>query len=356
MPSEPEPRNLSIAEAIREGTAEAMRENESVILYGLGVNDPGRVFGTTAGLVEEFGKERVFEVPTSENALTGIAVGAALGGLRPIVTHQRADFFYLAMDQLVNSAAKWRYMYGGQFTVPLVFRLIVGKGWGQGPTHSQTMHSWLVNVPGLKVVCPSNSSDAKRLMKASIEDDNPVVFIEDRSIHGEVSKVLADDRRTVLGKARVARDGVDVSIFAVGALVPEALKAAHALDAAGVSSEVIDLRTVKPIDLDALLVSVDKTRGFLVLDNAHSSGSFGENLVGRINSARPSRSGGFFRLLAWPDFPQPTSAGAMSTYYPDKQKIFSEVIEAFGLEGSKESEAGRIALGEAAQKDYAGPF
>jgi len=160
------------------------------------------------------------------------------------------------------------------------------------------MHSWLANVPGLKVVSPSNSADAKGLLKASIEDDNPVVFIEDRSIHGEVSNVPADDRRAVLGKARIARDGVDVSIFAVGALVQEALKAARALEAAGVSSEVIDLRTVNPIDLGAPLLSVDKTRGFLVLDNAYSSGSFGENLVGRMSSARPSRYGGSSRLLA----------------------------------------------------------
>jgi pyruvate dehydrogenase E1 component beta subunit len=218
------------------------------------------------------------------------------------------------------------------------------------------MHSWVTNVPGLKVVTPSNSADAKELLKASIEDDNPVVFIEDRSIHREFLPVEAENRPAVLGKAQIMRHGVDVSIFAAGALVQDALKAARALDVVGVSSEVMDLRTFSPLDLEAILKSVDKTRGFLVLDNAHSSGSFGESLIGRINRSRPLRSGSFCKLVAWPDFPQPTSSGSIKNFYPDPGRIFREIIEMFSLESSDKLRASLAMLSEDAQGSYAGPF
>ena len=160
-----------------------LSNNPKFLIAGLGVTDPKGVFGTTLGLVEKYGPQRVIETPTSENAMTGVGVGLAISGYRPLMIHQRLDFFLLAMDQLVNSAAKWHFMFGGQQSVPLTIRLITGRGWGQGPTHSQNLHSWFAHIPGLKVVMPSFASEVAALLQASIDDPNPVIFIEDRWIH-----------------------------------------------------------------------------------------------------------------------------------------------------------------------------
>ena len=322
----------TFVDAIRDGTAEAMRDDPSIVVYGLGVNDPGRVFGTTAGLLEEFGPSRVFETPTSENAMTGIAVGAALGGLKPIVTHQRFDFFLLAMDQLVNSAAKWRYMFGGQFQVPMVIRLITGRGWGQGPTHSQSYHSWLANVPGLKVVMPSNASDAKMLIKASIADPNPVVFIESRWLHNlEATKgeqLISLER----GHARVVQSGSSITIVAFGFGVVEAVRASRELEKAGVRCEVIDLMTLIPCDFDTVISSIEKTKKILVVDLAPAAGSFGNSLFAEIIEKLPEPPATKLAVLAGHNLPEPTSHGAIAGFHVDAAGIFRRVAEILGLD------------------------
>jgi len=182
-------RIINYAQATNEALQQAMRQDTDVICYGLGADDPKGIFGTTLGLQEEFGAERVFDMPTSENAMTGIGIGASLNGIRPVMTHQRLDFFLLAMDQLVNNAAKWRYMFGGQFSVPITIRLIIGRGWGQGPTHSQSLQSWFAHIPGLRVVMPSNARDAKGLLLESIFCDDPVVILEHRWLHNSTADV-----------------------------------------------------------------------------------------------------------------------------------------------------------------------
>lgn len=321
----------SFVDAIRDGTAEAMREDPSVVVYGLGVTDPGRVFGTTAGLVEEFGPARVFETPTAENAMTGIAVGAALGGLRPVVTHQRFDFFLLAMDQLVNSAAKWRYMFGGQFEVPVVFRLITGRGWGQGPTHSQSYHSWLTHVPGLKVVMPSNASDAKSLLKASIRDPNPVVFIENRWLHGTMSQITENDFTGRLAGARVIRSGSSITVVAMGFGVREAVRAADQLKNLGVEVEVVDLRVLAPIDFETLTNSVSKTRRLLVVDLAPSTGSISASVIAEVSRRLDSEKVLSATFLCSPDLPEPSSLGPVSEFYVDAQRIYQTVAEVCGV-------------------------
>ena len=182
-------RKISFVKAVNEALFIAMKKEKKVICFGLGIDDPKRIFGTTIGLKEKFGKNRVFDTPTSENALTGVAIGAGLVGYRSIMVHQRLDFFLLAMDQLVNGAAKWHFMFGGQNYVPLTIRLIIGRGWGQGPTHSQNLQAWFAHIPGLKVVMPATARDAKGLLLSSIFDNNPVVFLEHRWLHnleGEV--------------------------------------------------------------------------------------------------------------------------------------------------------------------------
>ena len=170
-------------EAINEGLDFSLKKDKNLICYGLGVTDPKRIFGTTTNLKEKYGDERVFDVPNSENANTGISIGAALGGVRSVVIHQRLDFFLLAMDQLVNAASKWHYMFGSKRSIPITIRLIVGRGWGQGPTHSQNLQSWFYHIPGLKLVIPTFPNDAKQLLIDSIFDPNPVIFIENRWLH-----------------------------------------------------------------------------------------------------------------------------------------------------------------------------
>ena len=200
-------RKLTYSQAINEAVSIAMKESDEVITYGLGVPDPKGVFSTTLGLQEKFGPERVFDTPTSENAMTGIGIGAAINGFRPVMVHQRVDFFLLAMDQLINNAAKWKCMFGGESSVPITIRLIIGHGWGQGPTHSQNLHSIFSHIPGLKVVIPSSAYDAKGLLLESIFDDDPTIFLEHRWLHGLESDVPEDSYRVPIGDAKVVTEG-----------------------------------------------------------------------------------------------------------------------------------------------------
>lgn len=353
MPNEQN--EISFADAIRDGTAEAMREDDSVILYGLGVNDPGRVFGTTAGLVEEFGPSRVFETPTAENAMTGIAVGAAVGGLKTIVTHQRFDFFLLAMDQVVNSAAKWRYMFGGQFTVPVVFRLITGRGWGQGPTHSQSYHSWLAAVPGLKVVMPSTATAAKSLLKASVRDPNPVIFIEHRWLHTTKAIPNAADGSYGLCKARTVREGQSITIVTFGYGVIESLSAARELSQSGIDCEIIDLQTLAPFDSEAVVGSVNKTGRMLVVDLAPETGAFGSSVLAQVQRAAKADVKPYMRLLAGKDLPEPTSYGATAGFHLSAVAIFNAVTELLGLGWDRRPELGKK-YHDVPSKGNLGPF
>ena len=223
------PRVITFAEAIREALDQAMAADESVIVFGLGVDDPKAIFGTTAGLQEKYGCERVFDTPTSENAMTGVGIGAALNGIRPVMVHQRLDFFLLAMDQLVNGAAKWHFMFGGKGKVPITIRLIMGRGWGQGPTHSQNLQAWFSHIPGLKVVMPSNARNAKGLLLSSIFDPNPVIFLEHRWLHGSESNVPEGEFTIPLGESKV-HTGKDITIVTMSYMTVEGLLARDFLE------------------------------------------------------------------------------------------------------------------------------
>lgn len=325
-------RELSFAEAINEATFEAMASDPSVICFGLGVTDPGAIFGTTRGLETAFGPERVFDMPTSENAMTGVAVGAAISGLKPIMTHQRLDFFLLAMDQLVNSAAKWHFMFGGQFSVPLTIRLIIGRGWGQGPTHSQNLHAWFAHVPGLKVVMPTSPHDAKELLLASIFDPNPVVFLEHRWLHNVRGPVPLLSGQGELGQARIAREGIDITIVSSGYLTLEAIAAADSMATMGISCEVLDLRSIKPIDWQSLLKSVRKTGRLLVVDSGSESGSVANDVIARVSMelgpallTPPAR-------LTQPDVPEPTSHGLTAGFHVRSKDIARAAAHLVGVD------------------------
>jgi len=321
---------MSFASAVNDALHTAMNLDSSVIFYGLGATDPKEIFGTTAGLAKKFGHSRVFDTPTSENGMTGIGIGAALGGMRTIMTHQRLDFFLLAMDQLVNSAAKWHYMFGSQISVPITIRLVVGRGWGQGPTHSQNLQAWFAHVPGLKVVMPTTPADAKGLLLSSIFDPNPVVFLEHRWLHQSVGEVEKGDIRVPIGLAKIVRMGKDVTVVAASYLVVEALQAAKVLAEEGIECEVIDLRTISPLDWDAVHSSVEKTRRLIVLDSGAQTGSVAGEIIARVAikqhhvlEAAPIR-------LAMPDVPEPTSFGLTKGFFVRGINIYQSAMAMFG--------------------------
>jgi len=324
-------RSLAFSEAINEALHIAMDMDPKVLCYGLGVDDPKRIFGTTSLLQEKFGAERVFDTPTSENAMTGIGVGVAIGGYRPIMVHQRLDFFLLAMDQLINSAAKWHYMFGGQQMVPMVIRLIMGRGWGQGPTHSQNLQSWFAHIPGLKVVAPATARDAKGLLLESIFDDNPVVFLEHRWLHHSKSDVPAGDYRIPLGSANVVRQGCDVTIVGMSYMTVEAMRAADFLSAYDIMCEVIDLRTIRPIDWQTIFDSVAKTHKLIALDCSMPTCSVSSEIIARVSVDAFDELTHAPIQVANPDNPEPTSFGLTRDFHPDAITIVEAVSQMLGI-------------------------
>lgn len=324
-------KKLTFAQAINEATHQAMKEDPSVICFGLGVTDPGGVFGTTLGLEKAFGSSRVFDIPTSENAMTGVAVGAAIAGLKPIMTHQRLDFFLLAMDQLVNSAAKWHYMFGGQFNVPLTIRLVIGRGWGQGPTHSQNLQSWFTHIPGLKVVVPSTPRDARGLLLSSIADPNPVLFLEHRWLHNISESIEGNSPQIEIGKSRIARSGDQITIVSSGFMTLEAVKSADYLEKEGIKCEVIDLRSLNPIDWQTVFSSVEKTGRLLALDSTSISGSVAAEIVAKVSGERFTYLKSAPVRLANDDVPEPTSFGLTSKFHVRSKTIIGKIYDILEL-------------------------
>lgn len=314
-------RTLTFAQSIRDALATALAIDPGVVVLGLGTDDPRGVFGTTLNLHKEFGTERAFDVPTSENALTGIAVGMALAGHRPILTHQRLDFALLSMDQLINNAAKWRFMFGGKRSVPIVIRMIIGRGWGQGPTHSQNLQALFAHIPGLKVVMPSFADDAKGLLLSSIFDDNPVIFLEHRWLHNSKSEVPQGDVRIPLGKAHIVREGKDVTIVGASYMTVEALHAIDFLKKYNVHPELIDLRTIRPIDWDTIKKSVKKTGRLLALDTGHETGGVAGEIIARIATENWSDLAVAPIRLTAPDAPEATSPSLTRNYHIHADQI-----------------------------------
>ena len=325
---------IKFSEAIREATTQAMSHDRRVIIIGEGVPDPKGIFGTTIGLRETFGPDRVFDMPISENALTGICIGAALKKLRPILTHQRVDFSLLSLDQIINNAAKWHYMFGGQQTVPIVIRMMIGMGWGQGPQHSQSLQALFAQVPGLKVVMPTTAHDAKGLLLASIQDKNPVIFLEHRWIHGTTGFVPEEMYTVPLGKAKVIKEGTDITLVAHSYLTIEALHATQILTEYDINAEVIDLRTISPLDEETIFNSVKKTGKVVVIDSASRSGSIAENIVARIATKIYGQLSSAPTIIACPDFPAPTSFALSKNYYPTYKEICERVFHILKKDGS----------------------
>jgi len=271
-------RELTFAEAIREALAEEMRRDPRVVLLGEDVAEAGTPFKVVKGLVEEFGKDRVVDTPISEAGFTGLAVGAAMAGLRPVVDIMFGDFMTLVMDQVVNQAAKIHYMSGGKWKVPMVVRATMGATRRSAAQHSQSLHAWPSHIPGLKVVVPSTPYDAKGLLKSAIRDENPVVVFEDKISYAKVKGPVPEGEYTIpLGVADIKREGRDISLVATSSMVQVALAAAAMLEEAGISAEVVDPRTMWPLDEQTLIASVRKTSRCIVIDEGyHRYGVTGE--------------------------------------------------------------------------------
>ncbi len=319
-------KNIKFSKAINLALHKAMSIDEKVVCFGLGVNDPKTIFSTTNGLEETFGSKRVFDVPTSENALTGIGIGASMNGIKPVMTHQRLDFFLLAMDQLVNSAAKWHYMFGSQVSIPITIRLILGRGWGQGPTHSQNLQSWFAHIPGLKVVMPSTPQDAKDLLFNSIFDPNPVIFLEHRWLHNTIGKVN-DKFIKKIGKATILREGNQITIISMSYLSIESLKAAHYLKSRNIEVEVIDLCSIKPIDWETIFNSINKTGRVIVCDTGFKTCSVSAEIIAEISSKLFNSLKSSPIRLAMPDVPEPTSFGLTKGFYIRAGDIAAKCLE-----------------------------
>jgi pyruvate/2-oxoglutarate/acetoin dehydrogenase E1 component len=321
---------MTYAEAIRDALKEALARDPGVIVYGLGTTDPKGVFGTTLGLETQFGPDRVFDMPTSENAMTGIGIGAALGGLRPVMMHQRLDFALLSMDQIVNNAAKWRFMFGGKRGVPFTVRMIIGRGWGQGPTHSQSLQAWFAHIPGLKVVMPATAEDAKGLLLASIFDEDPVIFIEHRWLHNLRGEVPAGDHRVQIGKARTMRSGDDATVVAQSLMSVEALHAVDHVAKQGIACDLIDLRTVRPIDWTMIEASVRRTGRLLALDTGYLTGGVAGEIVARVAESCWVALKAAPRRLAMPDVPEATSPALTQKYHVRAEHIAAAIGELVG--------------------------
>jgi len=273
---------LSYREAVRDALAQALREDESVFIMGEDIAEMGGSMGVTQGLLEEFGPKRVRNTPISEMAIVGSGIGAAIQGMRPVVEIMYEDFLTLSMEQLVNQAAKHRTMSGGQVKVPLTIRTQGGAGWSPGAQHAQQLEAWFVHVPGLKVVFPSTPEDARGLLWSSIYDDNPVVFFEHRTLYPIKGEVPTELEPIPLGKARIHREGEDVTVIATGRLVHDALEAAEAAESEGISVEVVDPRTLLPLDEETIVGSVRKTTRCVTAHEAVVRGGFGAELAAVI--------------------------------------------------------------------------
>lgn len=355
-------REITFSQAIREGLDQAMELDSRVIVIGEGVPDPKAIFSTTAQLREKYGVRRVFDMPLSENGVTGICIGAALSGMRPVMVHQRIDFALLAVDQLVNNAAKWHYMFDGKASVPLVVRLIVGRGWGQGPQHSQSLQAMFAHIPGLKVVMPTTAYDAKGMLIAAIEDNNPVIFIEHRWLHHVTDNVPAEAYRVPLDRAKVRHEGADVTVAAFSYMTVEALLAARALASHSVNVEVIDMRSVRPLDLDAVVQSVRKTGRLLVADTANKTGGVGAELISQIVEREFSSLKAAPVRVSSPDHPVPTSHFMAERYYPDAMTIADAVLDLARISREEikypelQQALRRVGPSDIPNKNFTGPF
>jgi len=326
-------RRITYSEAIREGVRQALVLDDRVFVMGQGVDDPSGMFGATRGLQKEFGPKRVFDTPLAETALTGVAVGAALGGMRPVYFHNRPDFLLLAMDQLVNHASKWHFMFGGAVNVPLVVWACIGRGWGSAAQHSQALQGLFFHVPGLKLIMPSTCFDAKGLMLSAIKDNNPVLILDHR-FNFKQKGIVPEEMYTVpIGRGIVRRRGKNVTVVAVSHLVSDAFYAAQELAEQDIDVELIDPRTLRPLDETLILDSVSKTGRLIIADTGWKTGGVTAEIAAVVAEKAFSFLKAPIERVAPPDVPTPAGYTLEEAFYIGKPEIKTAILKTFNYNG-----------------------
>ncbi len=323
-------RTLSYPDAVREALDLALDLDPKVFVMGQGVDDPSGMFGATRGLHLKHGADRVFDTPLAENGMTGIAVGAAIGGMRPVYFHNRPDFLLLALDQLANHAAKWSYMFGGEVSVPLVVWACIGRGWGSAAQHSQALQGLFLHIPGLHLAMPSTCYDAKGLLLSAIADNNPVVILEHRHNFRQKGRVPRGAYHVPLGKGIVRREGRDVTLAAVSCMAVEAYRAALELSKEGIEAEVLDLRSLHPLDEELLLSSLEKTGRLVVADTGWTTGGVTAEIAARAAEKGFRHLRAPVRRVACPDVPTPAGYTLEEAFYPGAPEIVRAARDVVG--------------------------
>lgn len=318
-------RSLTYVQAIREAFAQLLASDPRVFVIGQGLWSPWYVGASMKDIDKEFGRERVLDSPVSENATTGAAIGAAMVGMRPIVVHPRMDFMLLAVDPIVNQAANWSYMFGGQVGVPVVIRPIINRGGEQAAQHSQALQGLFMHIPGLKVVMPSTPYDAKGLLVAAVQDGNPVMYIDDRWLYGETGEVPEKMYGVPIGEAAVRRSGTDVTIVASSYMAAQAVQAAETLEERGIDAEVIDLRSIKPWDRECVLASVRKTGCLVVADAAWKTCGVAAEIAATVAGEAFEYLQAPIERVCLPDVPAPMSDPLEKAYYIGAKNVVSAV-------------------------------
>jgi len=314
-------RPLSYAEALREAIAQLLAADSRVFVIGQGLWSPWYVGTSMKDLDRDFGRDRIIDSPVSENATTGVGIGAALAGMRPIVVHPRMDFMLLAMDPIINQASNWCHMFGGRASVPMVIRPIINRGGQQAAQHSQALQAFFQHVPGLKVVMPATAYDAKGLLIAASRDDNPVMYIDDRWLYGETDDVPKEMYEVPIGSAAVRRTGKDVTIVSSSYMAAQSAKAAGTLAERGVDATVIDLRSLKPWDRQTVCQSVRQTGKLLVADGTYGIGGVGSEIAAVVSASCFGDLKAPIARVALPNVPAPTSAPLEKAYYPNADTV-----------------------------------
>jgi pyruvate/2-oxoglutarate/acetoin dehydrogenase E1 component len=344
---------LGYVDALREAVDQEMERDPAVVCFGLDVDDPKAIQGTTRGLLEKYGPERVFGTPLAEDAMTGVAIGMALAGLRPVHVHIRMDFLLLAMNQLVNIAAKASYMYGGQVHVPIVVRSMIGKSWGQGAQHSQGLYPFFMHVPGLRVAAPTNPHDAKGCLVAAIRADDPVLMVEHRLLYPHQGPVPEAPYAVAPGRARVAAAGADVTLVGVSHALVECLRARRYLEAIGVEAEVVDPIWLAPRDAETSAASVARTGRLVAVDNGWTSCGASAEIVARVVERLQGEREVAVRRLGFAPTPCPPTPSLEDLYYPDARTI---AAAAFDLVEGRATGWLPEPRPDAAELEFRGPF
>jgi len=343
-------RRLKYWQAISEATVQCMEVDPTIFIAGIGVDDHKGIFGTTRDAFLKFGHSRVFDIPNCENAMAGIAIGAAAVGKRPLVIHPRNDFMFLTMDQIFNLAAKWKYMYGAEKGVPVVFRGIVGRGWGQGATHSQSLQATFAHFPGLHVAAPASPADAKGLLISALQGSTPVVLLENRALYELEGDVPEEPTPIPFGRGRIVREGRDITVVGASLMAYEATRAADMLAEQGISAEVIDPRSMRPLDETTILNSLRKTGRLVVADTSWAAYGFAAEVAAIAVEKGFAFLKAPVRRVTPPDCPAPVSKPLDKAFHPSPMTIVQACLDVLQSEASLTRRLGDV------QERFTGPY